>query len=205
LGTQSQSQTQSASVSHREPSSTPSLTMDKSPSPSTEGSASVPPQPPPPRPVPSRRGSRQSLSKPSPAKSLNELPQHLRFYLDYHRNHITCHHYALKHDSTNWVSGTFLAIAVRNPPLLYAVVGFAAYHHTLSKPNGRMQDFLEYYNQSVKLLRQSIERKQRHNVATLLTILQLASIEVCLHFRPLSFHQEFTDHGSRKYLGTGSI
>jgi hypothetical protein len=71
-----------------------------------------------------------------------------------------------------------LELAVRNEPLWYAVVGFAAYYHTLTKPDGRIQDFLGYYNKSVSLLRLSIQRNKRHNLATLLTILQLASIEV---------------------------
>jgi hypothetical protein len=163
--------------SQRGGSSTPSLTLDKSPSPSGEGSISST-QPSTTRPTPSRRGSRQTLKRPSPARSWETLPAQLRFYLEYHRNYITCHHYSLKHDGSDWLSTTFLEIAVRNPPLLYAVVGFAAYHSTMPKQDGKMSDFLQYYNQSVKLLRQSIERKQRHNIATLLTILQLANIEV---------------------------
>lgn len=73
---------------------------------------------------------------------------------------------------------TLLEIAAHNDHLLYAVVGFAAYHHALSKPNGRISDFLSYYSKSVQLLLLSLQRNQRRTPATLLTILQLATIEV---------------------------
>ena len=63
-------------------------------------------------------------------------------------------------------------------PLLYAVVGFAAFHSTLKKHNGKIQDFLGYYNKSVSLLRKSLSSGQRHTDATMMTILQLAAFEV---------------------------
>jgi len=67
---------------------------------------------------------------------------------------------------------------MRNEALLYAVVGFAAYHHTLKNPNGQINEFLQYYNRSVTLLLAFLKKKEKHSVATLLTILQLATIEV---------------------------
>lgn len=88
------------------------------------------------------------------------------------------YHYFMKYDSTDYMRTTLLEIAIRNESLLYAVVGFAAYHHTLTRPNGKIQDFLKYYNKSISLLRVSIRMNQKQNVATLLTILQLASFEV---------------------------
>lgn len=48
----------------------------------------------------------------------------------------------------------------------------------LKNPNGRIKDFLHYYNRSVSLLLAFLKSKERHNIATLLTILQLATIEV---------------------------
>ncbi|EOD43211.1 putative c6 finger domain protein [Neofusicoccum parvum UCRNP2] len=102
---------------------------------------------------------------------------HVRYYLDWFRNNITCHHYCLKYDGADFMRTTLLEIAVHNDHLLYAVVGFAAYHHTLIRPNGRIADFLSYYNRSVQLLRLSLQRNQRRTPATLLTILQLATIE----------------------------
>lgn len=71
---------------------------------------------------------------------------------------------------------TLIESALRFEPLLYAVVGFAAYHHTLTKANGRVQDFLGYYLDSVRLLRESLGGKP--TIATIFTILQLATIEV---------------------------
>ena len=62
-------------------------------------------------------------------------------------------------------------------PLLYAVVAFAAYHNALSRPDGRIRDFLDSYDRSVSLLRRSLEKSDRHSLPTLLTILQLATIE----------------------------
>lgn len=109
-----------------------------------------------------------------------ELPSDVRYYLDWFRNNITCHHYCLKYDGADFMRTTLLEIAVHNDHLLYAVVGFAAYHHTLARPNGRIADFLSYYNRSVQLLRMSLQRNQRRTPATLLTILQLATIEVCI-------------------------
>jgi len=69
-------------------------------------------------------------------------------------------------------------MAIRDEALLYAVVGFAAYHYTLRNSSGKMKEFLQYYNRSVTLLLGFLKRKEKHTAATLLTILQLATIEV---------------------------
>ena len=61
---------------------------------------------------------------------------------------------------------------------MYAVVAFAAYHNALSREDGKVKDFLDAYNKSVSLLRQSLAKTDRHSLSTLLTILQLATIEV---------------------------
>jgi hypothetical protein len=79
-------------------------------------------------------------------------------------------------DPSNFVGKTLIEVALNFEPLLYAVVGFAAYHYTLGKPDGRLHDFLGYYQKSVNLLRQHIQKKP--TIATILTILQLATIEV---------------------------
>jgi len=88
----------------------------------------------------------------------------------------------LKRDTGNFLKGEFLAHAMRFEPLKYAVAGFAAYFHTLSQPDGRMANFLQFYNESVSRLRISITKNKKHGLSTFLTILQLASIEV-RHFR----------------------
>lgn len=74
---------------------------------------------------------------------------------------------------------TFLEIAINFEPLLYAVVAFAAYHYAISREDGRVKDFLDAYNKSVSALRHSLAKTDRHSLSTLLTILQLATIEVC--------------------------
>lgn len=106
------------------------------------------------------------------------LPKDIRMYIKYHRENITCHHYALKHDHSNFLKTTFLEIALSYEPLLYAITAFSAYFHTLTRPDGKVQNFLSYYNKSVSLLRDSLSTASRHSTATLLTILQLATFEV---------------------------
>ena len=70
-------------------------------------------------------------------------------------------------------------LTLKNLSLLYAVVGFAAFQLTVTRSDGKIQDFLGYYNTSVSLLRKSLVENQKHTDATMLTILQLATFEVC--------------------------
>ena len=74
---------------------------------------------------------------------------------------------------------TLLETALEYKPLLYALVGFAAFHETTKNPNGKIGDFLEWYNKSVMKLLKYLKAGRKHNEATLLTILQLAAFEVC--------------------------
>lgn len=106
------------------------------------------------------------------------LPKEVRFFIRYHRENLDCDHYALKFDNTNFLQTTFLEIALSYEPLLYAITAFAAYFFTLDRQDGKLQDFLQYYNKSVSLLRDSLAKSSRHSTATLLTILQLATFEV---------------------------
>ena len=118
----------------------------------------------------------------SPEKiSLSHLPQDQRFYLEYLRSHITYHHYFFRNDANYFLHNILIEHALSYEPLLYAVVGFVAFHATLKKSYGKIQDFLGYYNRSVSLLLKSLAGGQTHTDATLLTILQLASFEVNLH------------------------
>ena len=123
------------------------------------------------------------LSSVSPVESsdlsgFSNMPREMQYYLNYHQQHINYHHYFFKHDASHFVNTTLLELALEYDPLLYAVVGFAAYHMTLRKPNGKVQDFLGYYNRSVQLLLKSLQDEQKHTEATILTILQLAAFEV---------------------------
>ncbi|KAL8833000.1 MAG: hypothetical protein Q9170_004579 [Blastenia crenularia] len=119
-----------------------------------------------------------SESSMSPEKiSLSHLPQKQSHYLDYLRNNLTHHHYFFRSNANYFLHNILIEHALSYEPLLHAVVGFAAFHETLRKSDGKIQDFLGYYNRSVSLLRKSLASGQTHTDATLLTILQLASFE----------------------------
>lgn len=140
------------------------------------------------------------------ASAIQSEPTHnIRFYLEYHRRNITIHHYIHKYDFTDFLHTDYLSIALQYEPLLYAVVGFAAYHHTISNPRGQLQDFLGYYHKAVSLLRLSLLRRAEPTIATLLTILQLATFEV--PEASITGMQQFTgaDWLSRSIWATGSI
>lgn len=71
-----------------------------------------------------------------------------------------------------------LSEAGKNESLLNVIVAFSAYLSTVRNPDGKIKDFLQYYNRSVTLLLDALKRKDTHNIPTLLTILQLSTIEV---------------------------
>ncbi|KAF2242931.1 hypothetical protein BU26DRAFT_438087 [Trematosphaeria pertusa] len=159
-------------------SDTPALTLDRSPSPSTETSSTT--TAPAPRPPVSRKGSYQSAKVASSGRPAPILAKDVQFYLDYFRNHMSHHHYSLKRDAGNFLKTDFLQQTMKYEPLRYAVVGYAAYFHTLSQPGGHINTFLQYYNESVSRLRLSITKNKKQGLATFLTILQLAAIEEVL-------------------------
>lgn len=140
--------------------------------------------------VPARPTSRPQLPRQPSRKNFkmktansakwSHLSKDVRFFLNFHRQHLTHHHYSMKYDTGDFLKTTFLEIAMGYEPLLYAIAAFSAYHHTLTMPNGKIKIFLGYYNKSVSLLRHSLEKNPRHTLATLLTILQLATLEVRL-------------------------
>lgn len=102
---------------------------------------------------------------------------------------MTNYHYGLAVDEDDFFNSELPNVAVQFEPLLNALVGFADYHVTLQNPNGKLQDFLQYYNRSVTQLLRLLKRKETHNVLVLLTILQLATIEVgCGYWRRVDNH-----------------
>ncbi|RYP54821.1 hypothetical protein DL768_000385 [Monosporascus sp. mg162] len=109
----------------------------------------------------------------------SDLPPDIKFYLGYFCKNISVGHYGMNHDPDNFFRSFLPGIAVQNgnDALLNAVVGFAAYHYTVQNPNGKIQDFLQYYDRSVTLLLGSFRKREKQSVATLMTILQLATIE----------------------------
>jgi hypothetical protein len=113
------------------------------------------------------------------------LPSDLQFYLNYFVDNITHYHYCMLTDPQDFYKVFLPMQALRNEALLYAIVGFAAYHHTLRNPDGQIQDFLQYYHKSVTLLRGFLGKKEKDNIGTIMTILQLATIEVSTASLPL--------------------
>lgn len=111
------------------------------------------------------------------APDVSHLPTDLRSYLEYFYENITYHHYGVHKDFGDFFRTTYISLAVRSEPLLHAVVAFAAYHQTIRDPNGRLPSFLKYYNRSVTLLLGLLKNEERHDLGTLLTVLQLATIE----------------------------
>ena len=102
-----------------------------------------------------------------------------QFYLTYHQQSLNHYYYFFKQDLASFVHDTLIKAALSYGPLLYAIVGFSAFHYALSQPDGKITDFLKYYNKSVSLLRKDLSSGRKHTDSTIFTILQLATFEVC--------------------------
>ncbi|KAK1256083.1 hypothetical protein MKX07_008342 [Trichoderma sp. CBMAI-0711] len=112
----------------------------------------------------------------SGSSSVPNLSQDLQTYLQYFEENMTNYHYGLAVDEDDFFNTELPKVALQCEPLLNALVGFAAYHVTLRNPNGKLKDFLQYYNRGVTELLKLLA-KGECNVMVLLTILQLATIE----------------------------
>jgi len=112
------------------------------------------------------------------------LAPNLQSHLEYHQQ-LSYHHYFLEHDSNDFIHKILLEHAISYKPLLYAILGFAAFLEIQQQSKGTIQDFLGYYNMSVTLLRKSLSEGQEHTHSTLLTILQLATLEVTSELHPI--------------------
>ncbi|KAI9655471.1 MAG: hypothetical protein M1831_004888 [Alyxoria varia] len=134
--------------------------------------------------------SSKSVSPPAqleslPEKTINEqmvaskLDDDVRFYLEYYCHHLSYYHYGFNFDGSNFLTAYLPTHALQFEPLLYAVVAYAAYHHTVADPDGTLKDFLPYYSKSLGLLRNYLadHAQSESTVSILLTILQLAILE----------------------------
>lgn len=123
------------------------------------------------------------------------LPADLQKYLQYQQDSMTYYHYFFKLDNNDFLHNEFIDLALVNQSLLYAVVGFAAYHHTLERQDGKLSHFLGYYSRAVSLLRSSLEEGHQRSSATFLTVLQLATFEEYLgDWVHLSGHHRAAHH-----------
>ncbi|KAL4931329.1 Zn(II)2Cys6 transcription factor [Aspergillus undulatus] len=109
--------------------------------------------------------------------STAHLPEDLRFYLSYHRESIEYRHYFLHPRSANFVDRTLVEYALQYEPLLYAIVGFSAYHHCVQTGDGKLYSFLKYYNKALSLLRKSLGSGEPYSEPTLATVLVLTTFE----------------------------
>jgi len=110
--------------------------------------------------------------------SITRLPDDLRFYLNFHQEFISHEHFFLRTGSARFIHHSIVELALGYEPLLYALVGFSAYHHTLQTPGGKLYTFLKYYNKALVLLRKSLGSGEEHTEATLCTVLMLTTFEV---------------------------
>jgi Fungal specific transcription factor domain len=110
-------------------------------------------------------------------RTIDTLPEDMRFYVNYVQQNLRAPHWNFTLDESNFLSHTLIDTALRYDPLLYAVACFGAYHHTVHRVDGKISHFLKYHTASVKSLRESLVAGEK-TFATLVTILQLATIEV---------------------------
>jgi hypothetical protein len=116
----------------------------------------------------------------SSASPIPEMPDDIQFYLNFARENLTFWHWNYTVDGSDFLHSKVLETAMDYEPLLYAIVCFSAFHYTLQQPNGKIQDYLKYHSMSVIALRASLKKREPPTHATVLTILQLATIEVSL-------------------------
>ncbi|RAK99141.1 Zn(II)2Cys6 transcription factor [Aspergillus ibericus CBS 121593] len=129
----------------------------------------------------SARSASVGASLPDPAgfglPSITHLADDLRFYLTYHQEFITYRHYFLKPANDRFVHQSIIELALQYDPLLYAVVGFSAYHRCVQTDSGKLYTFLKYYNIALTLLRKSLGSGEPHSEAMLITVLVLTTFE----------------------------
>lgn len=108
------------------------------------------------------------------------LDEKVRFYLEYFTQQITYMDYGLMSDPDDFFVSTMLQMATieGNEALLYGVVAFSAYHYALRDANGQFEEFLKFYNDSVTRVLQTLAMNEESTLATLVTLLQLNTIEV---------------------------
>ncbi|KAJ5353548.1 hypothetical protein N7541_006112 [Penicillium brevicompactum] len=104
------------------------------------------------------------------------LSDDLRFYLNFHQEFMTTPHFFLRQSCFHFVHHSLIELALQYEPLLYALVGFSAYHHSLHN-EGKLSTFLKYYNKALILLRKSLGSGEPHTEATLCTVLVLTTTE----------------------------
>ncbi|KAK6517200.1 hypothetical protein TWF506_007074 [Arthrobotrys conoides] len=108
----------------------------------------------------------------------------IHFWLQYHRQNINFRHYLLKSDSSDFFNDVLLSYALQNDALLYAVVAFSALHYFINEAHFTGTDrtssteiFFGLHDRAIVSLRESFQENLPPDVFTLLTVLQLATLE----------------------------
>ncbi|KAF9893872.1 hypothetical protein FE257_010042 [Aspergillus nanangensis] len=169
--TQSLRKRQTNQLTPTSTSETPFSGKDASSSPSTEASSRFEST--------SARSASVGLfsTEPLGLPSTAHLPEDLQFYLSFYQDSLTYRHFFLRHTSEHFVRHSVIELALQYDPLLYAVVGFSAYHHCVQTGTGKLYSFLKHYNTALKLLRKSLGTGESHSEATLITVLVLTTFE----------------------------
>ena len=106
------------------------------------------------------------------------LPLDYQAHLTYHQTHLTFHHYFFKHKVDFFIQNALYEHTLSYEPLRFAIVDFATFHLVLQNNNSKIQDFLNYDYTAVALLRRSLANGDEYTDAMIMTILQLATVEV---------------------------
>ncbi|KAF2672585.1 hypothetical protein BT63DRAFT_131299 [Microthyrium microscopicum] len=131
-------------------------------------------------PIMSRANSMTARPRSLSTDALSKYSEDIQFYMRYAKTNMTAYHWNYAPDGSDFLQTALLEAALRYEPLLYAVTCFSAYHHSLSQKDGHIGQFLGYHSRSVFALSQALAKGQKRTIATLLTILQLATIEESL-------------------------
>ncbi|KAK6533854.1 hypothetical protein TWF281_005205 [Arthrobotrys megalospora] len=108
----------------------------------------------------------------------------VNFWLQYHRQNINFRHYLLKSDTSNFFGDALLSYALQNDALLFSVVAFSALHYFINEAHRAGTDrtssaeiFFGLHDTAIVSLRESFQENLPPDVFTLLTVLQLATLE----------------------------
>lgn len=139
---------------------------------------------------PRRRGASLPAGPPTTLSTVIEsssgTPKTYDFYLEYSKSKLTHHNYGLSHPAPELIPNYLFSAARTFKPLLHAVTAFAAYAYALQEEGASLNDFIFHYAESVADLRRYLmENQSAFQVPVLLTILQLATIEVRLNPMPM--------------------
>ncbi|KAI6785137.1 uncharacterized protein J7T54_006779 [Emericellopsis cladophorae] len=124
-----------------------------------------------------QRGQTPSPRTISATSSWSHLPADIQRHLEWIADNVTNLHYGIAHEADHFFESLLPQAALQDEALLNALVAFASYLTTVQNPDGDLAEFLRYHHRSITLLLEHFRKGEKHEISTLLTILQLAQIE----------------------------